>query len=190
MTISIIYGIMIKNDVGGNVMKFYGVGLKFGGTDDKWELYQSNDCWFMGYCPGEKLRLDKIVEGVQVGDILFAKAYGNTSQRYYYIRAIGLVIEKGLSDDVLTDYKDRKRFKVIWLKYFEKPIPLLASDYNRGGVHTYTIFKEKNEKMIKTITEMMKCKYSPKYYDNSENVENICDSNDENDYEEETNNVL
>ena len=37
---------------------------------------------------------------------------------------------------------------------------------------------------------MMKCKYSPKYYDNSENVENICDSNDENDYEEETNNVL
>lgn len=167
-------------------MNFYGVGIKFGGTDDKWEMFQRDNCWFMGYHPCEKPRLDKIVEDVQVGDILFAKAYGNTSQRYYYIRAIGLVIENGLPDDLLTDYKDRKRFKVIWFKHFEKPVPLLAGDYNRGGVHTYTIFKEKNEKMIKAIKEMMENKYSPKHLEETEDMNILCDSNDENDYEEES----
>ena len=88
-------------------MDFYGVGVKFGGVDDMWELFSDKNCWFMGYHEGEKLRLDKQAKAVKIGDILIAKAYGTTSQSNYYIRAIGIVTNTIKPDDVPEKYKDR-----------------------------------------------------------------------------------
>ncbi len=140
-------------------MDFYGVGVKFGGVDDMWELFSDKNCWFMGYHEGEKLRFDKQAKAVKIGAILIAKAYGTTSQSNYYIRAIGIVTNTIKPDDVPEKYKDRLGFSVIWIKHFEKPLPLPAKEYNRGGINTYTIYHETNEKFIAKIKEIMKYNY-------------------------------
>lgn len=140
-------------------MNFYGVGVRFGGTDDMWKLFSDKNCWFMGYHEDEKPRLDKYADSVEVGDILIAKAYGTTSQSDYYVRAIGIVTNTQKPDDIPEEYKDRTGFTVAWVKYFEKAVPLSAKEYERGGVHTYTIFKDKNDEFISKIIEMMKYDY-------------------------------
>lgn len=35
-------------------MNYYGVGVKFGGTQEMLPLYLENDCWFMGFRREEK----------------------------------------------------------------------------------------------------------------------------------------
>lgn len=142
-------------------MDFYSVGVKLGGTDDMWELFSDRNCWFMGYHEDEKPRLDKQAKAVKIGDILIAKAYGTTNQSNYFVRAIGIVTSTNKPDDIPEKYKDRLGFSVIWIKYFEKAIPLSAKEYNRGGVHTYTIYHETNEKIISKIKEIMKYEYKP-----------------------------
>ncbi len=140
-------------------MNYFNVGIKFGGTDDMWKLFSSKNCWFMGYHDEEKPTLDKQAENVKEGDILIAKAYGTTSQTNYYVRAIGIVKSLKKPIDIPADYKDRKGFTVIWVKYFPEPIALPAGEFERGGVHTYTIHSEKNEKFISKINEIMKFDY-------------------------------
>ncbi len=140
-------------------MDFYGVGVKFGGTDDMWELFSKKNCWFMGYHEHEKPRLDRQAISVKVGDILIAKAYGSTSQSNYYVRAIGIVNSLKKPADIPEEYKDRLGFSVIWIKYFKDLVTLPASQYERGGVHTYTIHHESNTEFIAKINEMMKYNY-------------------------------
>ncbi len=137
-------------------MNYFNVGVQFGGTDDMWELFSKCNCWFMGYHLNEKPILDNQADKVKEGDILIAKSYATTAQEFYYVRAIGIVksLEKPL--DILSEYKDRKGFTVIWIKHFSKQIALPANEYERGGVHTYTIHLETNEKFIAKINEMMK----------------------------------
>ncbi len=137
-------------------MNYFNVGVKFGGKDDMWELFSSKNCWFMGYHEGEKPKLDNQAESVKVGDILIAKAYGSTAQTDYYIRAVGIVTNLKKPSDIPNEYKDRLGYSVIWIKYFEKLVPLSAEEYSRGGVHTYTIHLETNDKFIAKINEMMK----------------------------------
>lgn len=141
-------------------MDLYGVGVKFGGTDDKWDLFNKYNCWFMGHVQGENKQLDNALQSVEKGDLLYVKAYGTTSQSDFYIRALGIVTDTELPSEIPNDYKDKKGFSVIWFKYFDEPISLTAREYNRGGHHTYTIFHEKNEKMIKKIIEMSKFNYT------------------------------
>ena len=45
------------------------------------------------------------------------------------------------------------------VKYYENPIQLSASEYGRGGVHTYTIHQEKNEHLIDKIKDIMRYDY-------------------------------
>ena len=110
-------------------MNYFNVGVKFGGTDDMWQLFSDKNCWFMGYHENEKPLLDKQTEKVQVGDILIAKAYGNTAQSYYYVRAIGIVKSLKKPADIPEEYTDRLGFTVIWIKFFNDLIPLSASEY-------------------------------------------------------------
>ena len=140
-------------------MEFYGVGVKFGGVDDMLPLFLEKDCWFMGYLDGEKPRLDKQIESVNEGDILFAKAYGATAQSHFLIRAIGIVASKDKPLNIPAEYKDRPGFSVIWIKYFEEPIRLSAGEYDRGGIHTSTIYHERNDKFKYAVKEMMKYDY-------------------------------
>ncbi len=141
-------------------MNYFNVGVKFGGTDDMWELFSSKNCWFIGYHPNDKPMIDNQAEKVKEGDILVAKSYGTTAQEFYYVRAIGIVktLEKPL--DIPDEYKDRKGFTVIWIKHFSKQIALSANEYERGGVHTYTIHQETNAKFIEKINEIMKYDYN------------------------------
>lgn len=139
-------------------MNFYGVGMKFGGTDDMWELFDSKNCWFMGYHPEERPKLDTQAISVKKGDILIAKSYGSTSQS---VRAIGVVSDLEKPKDIPKEYYDRLGFSVIWIKYFKEPVKLSAAEYYRGGVHTYTIHIEKNDKFISEIKKMMKYDYKP-----------------------------
>lgn len=145
-------------------MNYFNVGVKFGGTDDMWHLFSEKNCWFMGYHENEKPVLDQQAEKVRVGDIFIAKAYGNTAQSNYYVRAIGIVESLEKPMDIPEEYKDRKGFSVIWIKYFDELIPLSASEYERGGAYTYTIHIEKNEKFIAKINEMMKYDYQGEVY--------------------------
>lgn len=140
-------------------MNYFNVGVKFGGTDDMWQLFSDKNCWFMGYHENEKPRLDQQAAKVQVGDILIAKAYGNTAQSNYYVRAIGIVKSLEKPIDIPEEYKDRLGFTVIWIKFFNDLIPLSANEYERGGAYTYTIHIEKNEKLIAKINQMMKYDY-------------------------------
>ena len=140
-------------------MNYFNVGVKFGGSDDMWQLFSEKNCWFMGYHENEKPLLDKQAVKVQVGDVLIAKAYGNTAQSYYYVRAIGVVKNLEKPNDIPEEYKDRLGFTVIWIKYFSKPIALSASEYERGGVHTYTIHIENNANYKAKIEQMMKFDY-------------------------------
>lgn len=116
----------------------------------------------MGYHENEKPRLDKQAISVKVGDILIAKAYGSTSQSNYYVRAIGIVKSLEKPSDIPDKYKDRLGFSVIWIKYFKELIALPASEYERGGVHTYTIHHESNTEFIAKINEIMKFDYEEK----------------------------
>ena len=140
-------------------MNYFNVGVKFGGTDDMWQLFSDKNCWFMGYHENEKPRLDQQAEKVQVGDILIAKAYGNTAQSKYYVRAIGIVQSLEKPMDIPDEYKDRLGFTVIWIKHFSEPITLPANEFERGGVHTYTIHSEINERFITKINKIMKYDY-------------------------------
>jgi len=140
-------------------MNYYDVGVMFGGTQDMWPLFSEKKCWFMGYREGDKPRLDNQIDNIKEGDILIAKAYGSTAQSNYYVRAIGIVISLNKPGDVPDEFKDRPGFSVIWIKYFEKPVPLSSAEYNRGGVYTYTIFNEKNMKFIEKINELMRFDY-------------------------------
>lgn len=146
-------------------MNYFNVGVKFGGTDDMWGLFSEKNCWFMGYHESEKPKLDKQAVSVQVGDILIAKAYGSTSQSNYYVRAIGIVTDTKKPKNIPEEYQDRLGFTVIWIKYFEDLIPLPANEYERGGVHTYTIHSEKNKEFIAKINEIMKYDYKGEKYD-------------------------
>lgn len=92
---------------------------------------------------------------------MIAKAYGDTAQSNYYIRAIGIVSDLEKPSDIPEEYQDRVGFSVIWIKRFEKLVPLSANEYNRGGTNTYTIHQEKNDKFISKIKEMMKYDYKP-----------------------------
>ena len=140
-------------------MDFYGVGVKFGGVDDMLPVFLETNCWFMGYYEDEKPRLDKQISLVKEGDILFVKSYGTTAQSSYYIRAIGIVSSLKKPDGIPMKYADRPGFSVIWIKYYENPIQLSASEYGRGGVHTYTIHQEKNEHLIDKIKDIMRYDY-------------------------------
>ena len=143
------------------MMNYFNVGVKFGGTDDMLPFFFKHGCWFMGYDKDAKQTLDKQIDLVKEGDILIAKAYGTTSQSNYYVRAIGIVTSTVKPADIPDEYKDREGFSVIWIKHFENPIALPADEYERGGVHTYTIHIEKNEKFIEKIKEIMKYDYKP-----------------------------
>ncbi len=140
-------------------MKYFNVGVKFGGTDDMFELFDEKNCWFMGFHPEERPRLDSQAANVEVGDILIAKAYGNTAQSNFYIRAIGVVSDLEKPSDIPEEYQDRAGFSVIWIKRFDKLVALSAKEYHRGGTNTYTIHQEKNDKFISKIKEMMKYDY-------------------------------
>ena len=140
-------------------MNFYGVGVKFGGTDDMLPLFLKKDCWFMGWGEQEKPNMAKTISEIKVGDILIAKAYANVAQHDYFIRAIGIVTSTNKPGDISEEYQNKSGVSVIWIKHFEKSIALLASKYRRGTFHTSTIFHETNENMISTIKNIMRFDY-------------------------------
>lgn len=140
-------------------MNFYGVGVKFGGTDDMLPLFLKKDCWFMGWGEQEKPNMAKTISEIKIGDILIAKAYANVAQHDYFIRAIGIVTSTNKPGDIPEEYQNKSGVSVIWMKHFEKPIALLASKYRRGTFHISTIFHETNENMISTIKNMMRFDY-------------------------------
>lgn len=45
-------------------MNFYGVGVKFGGTDDMLPLFLKKDCWFMGWGEQEKPNMAKTISEI------------------------------------------------------------------------------------------------------------------------------
>ena len=55
-------------------MNYYGVGVKFGGTQEMLPLYLENDCWFMGFRREEKPSFYETAQKVQPGDVMIAKA--------------------------------------------------------------------------------------------------------------------
>lgn len=153
-------------------MNFYGVGVKFGGVYDMLPLFLEKNCWFMGHHDKDKENMAKTISEISIGDILIVKAYSNISQHTYPIRAIGIVTNTCLPEDIPEEYKDKSGASVIWIKHFEKKIHLLAKEYRRGTFHTKTIFKETNENMISTIKNMMRFDYSGKTgEDFTENIE-------------------
>ncbi len=141
-------------------MNFYGVGVKFGGVDDKLPIFLENNFWVMGFNREEKEKMSKTISEIKIGDILFAKAYANTSQHTFPIRAIGIVTDTCLPDDIPEEYKEKIGVSVIWIKHFEKMIHLSAKEYRRGTFHTATVFKESNDDMIFAVKQMMKFDYS------------------------------
>ncbi len=140
-------------------MKFYGVGVKFGGVDDMLPLFLEKNCWFMGWDSQEKERMAKLIAEIHVGDILIAKSYGSISQHTYPIEAIGIVTDTKLPDDIPEKYQNKSGVSVIWIKRFENKLHLLAKEYRRGQFHTATIFNESNDAMISKIKEIMKYDY-------------------------------
>ena len=141
-------------------MNYYGVGVKFGGTQEMLPLYLENDCWFMGFRREEKPSFYETAQKVQPGDVMIAKAYATAAQAYYYVRAIGIVTDTKKPDTIPSEYDDRAGFSVTWIKYFEKPAALSAKKFARGTFHTKTIFLEKNPDLIEKIQEMMKYDYA------------------------------
>lgn len=145
-------------------MKFYGVGVKFDGAGDNpkdmLDYFCGNSCW-LGHDKGVKPKQDRTINDIPIGSIIVAKSYATISMRYYYIRAIGIVIGKELPDNVINDYPNKMGVKVVWIKRFNKHIPLPAKDYQRGTYHTKTIFPENNESMILKVEEIMKFDYKP-----------------------------
>ena len=69
-------------------MNYYGVGVKFGGTQEMLPLYLEKDCWFMGFRREEKPSFYETAQKVQPGDVMIAKAYATAAQAYYYVRAM------------------------------------------------------------------------------------------------------
>ena len=53
-------------------MNYYGVGVKFGGTQEMLPLYLENDCWFMGFRREEKPSFYETAQKVQPGDVMIA----------------------------------------------------------------------------------------------------------------------
>ena len=141
-------------------MNYYGVGVKFGGTQEMLPLYLEKDCWFMGFRREEKPSFYETAQKVQPGDVMIAKAYATAAQAYYYVRAIGIVTDTKKPDTRPSEYDDRAGFSVTWIKYFEKPAALSAKKFARGTFHTKTIFLEKNPDLIAKIQEMMKYDYA------------------------------
>lgn len=142
-------------------MNYYGVGVKLGGGGktpvDIFNECLENGIWYMGFPNGAKLNFEKLIENICVGDIVIAKAYATPSQRYYYVRGIGIVVNKKITN---AAYADKQGFDVIWFKNFQTPIHLLAKNYKRGTFHTSTIFHETNTAMIAKIQEMMRYDYT------------------------------
>ena len=53
-------------------MNYYGVGVKFGGTQEMLPLYLEKDCWFMGFRREEKPSFYETAQKVQPGDVMLS----------------------------------------------------------------------------------------------------------------------
>lgn len=148
-------------------MKFYGVGVKFGGfTENSRDIF--DDCskygfWCMGF--DEKEKFDKIIDDVSVGDIVFAKAFYYENPRDFTIRGIGIVTDKKLPDNVPIDFQNRHGFKVQWTTFFKPNWHLFSTDdfmpqgFMKGmpkdNSRVGTIYNETDDSMILRIVKVM-----------------------------------
>lgn len=140
-------------------MNYYGVGVKFGGTQEMLPLYLENDCWFMGFRREEKPSFYETAQKVQPGDVMIARLMRQRTS--LLLRACNRNRHRHKKPDTIpSEYDDRAGFSVTWIKYFEKPAALSAKKFARGTFHTKTIFLEKNPDLIAKIQEMMKYDYA------------------------------
>ena len=107
-------------------MNYYGVGVKFGGTQEMLPLYLEKDCWFMGFRREEKPSFYETAQKVQPGDVMIAKAYATAAQAYYYVRAIGIVTDTKKPDTIPSEMctfgawnPARARSLSVWRKWIE-----------------------------------------------------------------------
>lgn len=160
-------------------MNFYGVGVKFDGTDDMLPIFLEKNFWVMGHNESDKEKMAKTISEIRIGDILFAKAYANIAQHTFPIRAIGIVTDTNLPVNIPEEYKGKSGVSVIWIKHFERNVHLLAKEYRRGAFHTATVFKESNDDMIYAIKQMMKYDYINKSEDDKKDNTAFAISNSE-----------
>lgn len=148
-------------------MKFYGVGVQYGRTDDKLDDFIKFDFWCMGHNTHE--RFENIISKVKVGDVVFAKSFVPENPKHFYIRAIGFVRDiNHLPDNVPDEYKLKHGFSVEQTTEFTKRLDLEPSETfmpegfmkGLGNVRTGTIYNETNNEMILRVVEEMN---GPKY---------------------------
>lgn len=158
MTISIVCGIMIENDVGGNVMKFYGVGVKLGATTENpiniLDECIERDIWYMGFKEGEKENYEDIISHIKVGDIIFAKSLHQATKEQMKIKAVGFVTDKMIPDE----FRVNQCIAVYWFKRFEPYVNLkyMGINFITGINRRNTIFEETDDRIIKQIIRLSK----------------------------------
>lgn len=151
-------------------MNFYGVGVKLDGFGDSprsilAECLEHN-FWCMGWNIGMKPKFDDMIDKVQVGDIVVAKAFYYGSPNKYYVHAIGIVTDKNKPQNIPDEFQDKKGFSVCWIKHFNKNVCLKANnDFMPQGFmegmpadnnRTFTIYHETSEEIIKRIIWLLK----------------------------------
>lgn len=148
-------------------MKFYGVGVKYGGADDRLADFMENSFWCMGH--GEHENFEQIISGVNVGDVVFAKSFSHSHPEQFNVWAVGFVTSKSMPDGIPDEYKNKIGFSVSWTTVFESKLHLVScKDFMPYGFQKGmplnnrregTIYQETNSSMILKVIEEMNGPY-------------------------------
>lgn len=92
-------------------MAIYGIGSKYGSTDEKLPEFINRGFAFIGYNEADAPAIFNAFKATKVGDIIFVKS---SSAHGLYIKAVGVIIGGDLIKDPFSGLGWGKKVKWVW----------------------------------------------------------------------------
>lgn len=127
-------------------MAIYGIGANYDGVGSVLEEFQTKGLACIGWLPEEAPTLHKILEQIDIGDIIFIKSYPPSDG--LIIKLVGITID----DQILEDNSLGRGIKVKWVWEGKEELGKIDDKYN---VRMNTIYQEHNSMILKRVIELL-----------------------------------
>lgn len=145
-------------------MAIWGVGVKFGGWDNKLASFITENFWCTGFSEEEKPDVYETLKEIKIGDIIYAKSMFKTADTMN-VRAVGIVTDTFKNSNSHIGFENcSNEIGVKWLignpKDAEKVLIQIKVDDQYINERKTTIFKERNLDIIQKVVALLKSKDS------------------------------
>lgn len=137
-------------------MSVYGVGAYY--DQDVTKDFIKMRCFCIGYKKSDATTLYEMLRRAKLGDIVYIKSTTPKAKNTLYIKAIGFIIGRNITDYKFEDGTDMGYGREVkWIKDFSesfKEIPLNDED-RVNNVYSNTMYEEYSKGIIQNIIELL-----------------------------------